>query len=76
MRKFRARHGVLVEMKLPGIDDLCYVRAKAPDHHINNVRAIHYEKELDPDTPEALYKMVPVAPPSAPQVAWMVRNRQ
>ena len=39
--KFRAGHGVLVEMRLPGIDDLCYVRAEAPDHHINDVLAIH-----------------------------------
>ena len=30
--------------------------------------AIHYEKELHPDTPEALYKIVPVAHPSPTQV--------
>ena len=55
-------------MRLRGIDDLCYVRAEAPDHHINDVRAIHYEKELDPDTPEALYTMVPIAHPSPTRV--------
>ena len=40
---FRAGHGVLVEMKLPGIQDLCYVRAEAPDHHFNDARTIQIE---------------------------------
>ena len=40
---FRAGHGVLVEMRLPGIQDLCYVRAEAPDHHVNDVRTIQIE---------------------------------
>ena len=48
------KHGVLCETKLPGVDDLCYVRADSPDYHINDVRAIRYEKQLDPETPEAL----------------------
>ena len=39
--KFRAGHGVLCEMKLPGFAELCYVRAEAPNEHINDVRAIH-----------------------------------
>ena len=41
--KFRAGHGVSVEMRLPGIEDFCYVRAEAPDHHVNDVRTIQIE---------------------------------
>ena len=44
------------------------MRAEAPNEHINDVRAIHYEKNLNPKTPEALYQMVPIAHPSAIQV--------
>ncbi len=66
--KFLGGHGVLCEMKLPGIAELCYVKAEAPDGHVNDVRAIHYERTLNPETPEALYQMVPVAHPSPTQV--------
>jgi hypothetical protein len=66
--KFRAGHGVLVEMKVPGVGQLCYVRAEAPDDHVNDIRAIHYEQKLNPSSPEELYEMVPVAAPHATQV--------
>ena len=66
--KFRAGHGVVVEMKVPGIPEICYVRAEAPDDHVNDVRAIHYEKHLNPTTPEELYSMVPAAAPHLTQV--------
>ena len=55
-------------MKLPGFTELCYVRAEAPNDHINDVRAIHYERNLNPGTPEELYENVPIAHPSAIQV--------
>ena len=61
--RFRAWHGVLCEIKLPGGQGLCYVKADAPDEHINDVRAIHYDLKLDPATPEALYDTVPIAHP-------------
>ena len=67
--RFRAWHGVLCEIKLPGGQGLCYVTADAPDEHINDVRAIHYDLKLDPATPEALYDTVPIAHPRQIHVA-------
>ena len=66
--KFRAAHGVLCEMKLPGFTELCYVRAEAPNDHINDMRAIHYKRHLNPEAPEHFTKWC--RSPSPARLRW------
>ena len=62
--RYRAGFGVICEINVKGLAGTIYMKAEVPDQHVEDSRAVFYEKKFGAQTTQELYNMVPVCAPT------------
>ena len=71
--RYRAKFGVISEVKVRGVNGTIYMKVEVPDEHVEDSRAIFYEKKFRARTTQDLYNMVPVCTPTLGDVIFEKR---
>ncbi len=62
--RYRWAFGVICEMKVRGVDGVQFAKAEPPSDHVQDMRAMFYEDNFKPTSPEDLYDKVPQVGPT------------
>jgi hypothetical protein len=62
--RYRWAFGVICEMKVRGVEGVQFTKAEPPSDHVQDMRAMFYEDNFKPTSPEDLYDKVPQVGPT------------